>query len=90
MYDQTAYNKRYYGRTSNRPNNYKRWEQWEIDLILDKPCCDSDLSDILQRSMKSIVVKRSVVLKQMEKDNKKDDTNPLKVSLSNLYGKSCY
>lgn len=68
MFNQTAYNRKYYARTSNRKNNYKRWERWEVDLILDRPYSDSELSDILERSMKSIAVKRSFVLKNMKRD----------------------
>lgn len=68
MYDQTAYNRRYYAKTTGKANSHKKWSQEEIDLILKREYCDRELSDILQRSMMAIAVKRSVVLRQMYDD----------------------
>lgn len=58
----SAYNKRYYARTADAKNNYARWQQEEIDLIMEKNYSDMELSTILNRGIKAIQVKRAKVL----------------------------
>lgn len=52
------YDYKYYQRTAHAKNDHKRWEDWEIFLILGGDETDTNLSKILQRSVHSIQMKR--------------------------------
>ena len=54
-----AERKRYYKKFQNAKDGGKRWEQWEIKMILAKEHNDRTLSKILSRSIQAIQVKRS-------------------------------
>ena len=58
------YDYEYYSRTSNKKNSHKRWKDWEIFMILGGDQPDSTLSTILERSIKSIQLKRSRYIKE--------------------------
>lgn len=51
------YNKKYYGRTANK---YERrfWKEPEIEAVLERKYTDTELSEMLQRSVGAIQRKR--------------------------------
>ena len=51
-----AQRKRYYRQTQG--NKPKRWSEDEIQMVLDKPVTDRELSELMNRSMQSIQLKR--------------------------------
>ena len=57
-------NARYYKRTEDAPNKKTRWSDAEIDMIMDKKFSDSQLASMLGRSMRSIQIKRSRMIRQ--------------------------
>lgn len=52
-----AQRRRYYAATANI-HPPRRWEEWEDELVLAKARSDRELSELLQRSMKSISNRR--------------------------------
>lgn len=62
----TEYNRRYYSKTALYEP--RRWTDEEIEMIMKKEKPDRELSEILHRSMKSIVKKRCMVKKKTESD----------------------
>ncbi len=52
-----AANKRYYAKTANL-YPVRRWTPEEIDMVMEHAVPDSELSEKLQRSLKSIQEKR--------------------------------
>ena len=58
------YDKKYYARTANSKNSHKRWRDWEVFLIIKGDQTDTMLSKILQRSVKSIQIKRAKYIKE--------------------------
>lgn len=61
----TEYNRRYYAKTALYEP--RRWTNAEVEMIMAREKPDSELSEILHRSMKSIVMKRHKV-KKMESE----------------------
>ena len=62
----TEYNRRYYAKTAlYEPRG---WTDEEVEMIMAREKSDRELSEILHRSMKSIVGKRCLVKKKMERD----------------------
>lgn len=60
----TNYNREYYRRTAKyAPRN---WTDEEIEMIMKKEMSDRELSEMLGRSMKSILLKRHRVKKSLE------------------------
>lgn len=60
----TNYNRRYYQRTSvYQP---RKWSDEEIEMLFDDDISDRELSEKIGRSMKSIVLKRSRVRKNIK------------------------
>lgn len=50
--------RKYYAKTSNRKNSKKKWTQYEVELIMEHKQSDSELSETLGRSVRSIQIKR--------------------------------
>lgn len=59
-----AQKRRYYGRTSNAKNSGNPWTEDEIDLIIAHEKTDTELSNILGRSVRSIQNKRCRIKKE--------------------------
>lgn len=57
---------RYYAKTQNAVNSYKRFTEQELLLIRQHKIPDHELSKMLQRSVKSIQVIRSKMKRQDE------------------------
>ena len=64
----TEYNRRYYSKTALYEP--RKWTDEEVEMIMGREKSDRQLSEILQRSMKSIVKKRYMV-----KNKKRGDDN---------------
>lgn len=58
------YDKKYYAETAFNKKYHKRWEDWEIYLIMGGDNTDTMLSKILGRSVHSIQLKRSRYIKE--------------------------
>lgn len=61
----TNYNRNYYRKTEKYPP--RKWNDEEVELITKREMSDRELSELLHRSMKSIVLKRHRVKKSLEK-----------------------
>ena len=54
--------KRYYHKTQNAPNSKKYWTDEETEMIMQKNVSDTELSQILGRSVRAIQRRRHRVL----------------------------
>lgn len=63
---QPAYNKQYYGKTANSKRAKVPWSKDEEEVILRHMVSDTELSEILKRSVKSIQIKRARLWADME------------------------
>lgn len=50
---------RYYRKTQNARNSYKRWSKQEVEMVLRHDISDTELSVKLGRSVQAIQLKRS-------------------------------
>ena len=57
--------RKYYRETANAENRYKKWTKEEIKLILEHKISDREISKLIMRSMKSIVMKRTKIKKEI-------------------------
>lgn len=57
---------RYYKKTQNAKNKGQRWLDWEIDLIMSREICDTELAKELGRSVGAIQAKRHYTAKMRE------------------------
>lgn len=57
--------RKYYAKTSNRKNSKKKWTQYEVELIMEHKQSDSELSETLGRSVRSIQIKRCRINKSI-------------------------
>lgn len=62
----TNYNREYYRKTAKYPA--RTWTDEEIELIMKREMSDRELSEMLGRSMKSIILKRHRIKKSMEQE----------------------
>lgn len=65
----TEYNRRYYSKTALYEP--RKWTDEEVEMIMGREKSDRQLSEILQRSMKSIVKKRYMVNKNRKRGDAK-------------------
>ena len=61
-----GYNSRYYKKTENAIRKRLKWTDKEIEMILGKKHTDTELSNMIGRSVKAIQVKRSKLNAQWE------------------------
>lgn len=59
--------KRYYNKTSKRKNYRKPWTEEEINMIINSKLTDHEISDILERSVQSIQIKRCRINAELNK-----------------------
>lgn len=71
----TEHNRKYYRKTAIYPR--RPWTDEEIEKIISREKSDRELSVDLKRSMKSIIVKRSKIKKQMEQEAKNERNNKI-------------
>lgn len=57
--------KRYYQKTQNATNDSKRYDTADEELVFNHDISDSELSDLIGRSVQSIQGKRHNILKKM-------------------------
>jgi len=67
-----AQKKRYYAKTQNAKNKYKRWKPSELQLVIEHKITDTQLSELLGRSVASIQIARGNYKKKMEKEDSTD------------------
>ena len=60
--------KQNYRKTAFAKNGREKWQQWEMDLVLEHETTDFELSKILERSVQSIQTKRYNLKKEKNND----------------------
>lgn len=65
----TCYKQRrkYYSKTANAENSGQRWTVEEIDMVLQHNITDTEISEIIGRSVQSIQVMRSKLKKEFDR-----------------------
>lgn len=56
--------KEYYSRVKTHERVYRRWQAWEIELILDKSLSDTEIARRLDRTIIAVQIKRSQLRKE--------------------------